>query len=153
MESKFWTRISIVVHPNLKEKDEWGGFKVNHYHYHVIKEYRYPSWIVKKHDRFFQYIQALVQCRFPKNYVSFHYCGYIPETREKLQSKRRSKISSAQAQVTKVKNAIELLKTECAGTLFADYTKHPLYPKLKDKLLEKEFKLQQAVMEPVEEVI
>ena len=153
MKSEFWAYIFIAVHPFEKEKDEWGNLNTNHYHYHVIKEYRYPRWIIKKHERFFQYVQALVQCRFPKHYVSFHYCGYIPETNEKLQSKRIRKISSAQAQVTKVKNAIEILKTECKGTLFADYTKHPLYPRLKYKLKEKELKLQQAIMKPVEEII
>jgi len=153
MKSKFWAYIFIAVHPFKIEKDEWGNYNINHYHYHVIREYRYPQWIAKKYDRYFQYVQALVQCRFPKHYVSFHYCGYIPETREKLQSKRRSKISSAQAQVTKVKNAIEILKKECEGTLFDDYTKHPLYPRLKEKLQEKEFKLQQAVMDPIEEII
>ena len=56
------------------------------------------------------------------------------------------KISSAQAQVTKYQNKIELLKQHLSGTLFSDYTQHPVYPKLKSKLEENKFKLQQAVM-------
>lgn len=151
--SKIWGQVTIAVHPNLKEKDENGCFKVNHYHKHVILQYDYPKWIIDKHKWFFRWTLALVQSRFPKYQVSEYYCGYFPETKEKLQSKRQQAISSAKAQVTKYENKIKLLKSYSAGTLFTDHTKHPLYPQLKSKLEENKFKLQQAVLQAVEETI
>lgn len=153
MEEQIWAIVSIVVHHNIKERDENGRFKTNHYHWHVIKKWDYPKWIIDKHRWFFVWVQALVQSRFPKYYVSFHYCGYFPETMEKMASKRRTAISSAQAQVTKYQNKIDLLKEFCAGTLFNDYTQEPEYKRLKCKLDEKKFKLEQAIMANVEETV
>lgn len=152
-KQQLWAQVQIVVHPNKKEKDENGTCKTNHYNWHTIRRYNYPKWIIDKHRWFFQWVQALVQCRFPKHHVSYNYCGYYPETKEKLMSKRQQAISSAKAQITKYENKIEQVKQYCSGTLFSDYTKHPVYPKLKSKLEENKFKLEQAVMAAVNETI
>lgn len=153
MKQENWVYYYIAVHPNKKELDEDGRWKVNHFHSHLIKGWRYPQWIVRRHSRFFNWVLALVQVRFPQHYVTSHYCAYLPDTKERLTSKRRMNISSAKAQVTRYQNKIELLKQHCAGTLFQDYTQHPVYPKLKSKLEEKKFKLNQAVMAEIEETV
>lgn len=152
-ENQYWVIYSIAVHPFLKQRDENGKWKDNHYHKHVLRKWDYPAWIIKKHQWFFNWVLALYQVRFPKYRVTNYYYGYIHETKEKLQSKRRLKISSAQAQVTKYQNKIELLKQHLSGTLFSDYTQHPIYPRLKHKLEENKHKLQQAIMDNVEETI
>ena len=151
--STIWARVAIVVHPNKKVKDEIGAFKVNYYEYHVIKQWDYPKWIIDKHRWFFTWVQALIQCRFPKHYVSYHHGGYYPETKERLGSKRLSAISAAKAQVTKVENAIAEFIEEKSKTIWSDYENDPIYKKLLCKLDDKKFKLQQAVMQEVEETI
>lgn len=153
MKKELWAYVYVSVHPMLSSKDENGSYRTNHYHSHEIRGWRYPKWIIDKHRWFFRWVQALVQARFPKHRVSFHYCGYYPETREAMQSKRQRAISSAKSQVTRYENKINLLKEHCAGTLFQDYTQHPVYPKLKSKLEENKFKLNQAIMAEIEETV
>lgn len=153
MKQEYWVHYSIKVHPNKKEVDEYGRWQPNHYHSHVLRSWHYPQWIVKKHDHFFHWVVAIYQVRFPKHHINTRYCAYIPETREMLTSKRQRSIFAAKAQLTKYENKIKLLQEYCAGTLFDDYTQHPIYPRLKSKLEEKKFNLNQAVMAAIEETI
>jgi hypothetical protein len=148
-----FAQIRIVVHPNKSEKDENGRFKTNHYHFHTIRKYNYPKWIVDKHGWFFQWVQALVQCRFPKHHVGFQYCGYFPDTNEKTLSRRKMAISAAQGQITKVNNQMELIREYSRKSLFQDYTELPEYVRLQTKLEEKKFKLQELLLVPIEETI
>ena len=148
--ANLWARVSIVVHPNKRIRDENGKLRVNNYEWHTIKQWDYPKWIIDKHTWFFKWVMALVQCRFPKHYVSYHYGGYYPETKERLGSKRLSAIAAAKAQVTKVENAIAEFIEEKSKTIGSDYENDPIYKKLLCKLDDKKFKLQQAVMQEVE---
>lgn len=153
MKKDWWARISIAVHPNKNVRDENGRWKVDHYNWHVIRSWELPAWITDKHRWYFQYVMALVQVRFKDHYVTYRYAGFIPETREKLNSHRRRKIASARAQVTKVEKAIEIYEKNKKNSLFNNYMEDPVYKKLKQKLEEKEFKLQQAILLDVEETI
>ncbi len=153
MKRNTWVYFTILVHPNKKEMDEYGRYQPNHYHKHLLRSWRYPQWIIKKHDHFFHWVVALYQVRFPKHYIGTRYCAYIPETNEVLASKRQRSISAAKAQVTRYENKIKLLTEHLSGTLFSDPTQHPLYPKFQAKLEEKKFKLNQAVMADIEETI
>lgn len=96
---------------------------------------------------------ALAQVRFPQHYIHNGYYAYFPDTKEKLASKRQLAISAAKSQLTRYQNKIELLKQHCAGTLFSDYTQHPVYAHLKAKLEEKKLKLELAVKAKIEEVV
>lgn len=148
-----WARVSIVVHPNKNELDENGKLKVDHYNWHTVRKWDYPKWIIDKHTWFFRWVMSLVQCRFPKHNISYHYCGYYPDTMERLGSKLLQGISAAKGQVTKIENAIADFKTEKGKTLWNDYENDPVYRKLLAKLEEKQFKLQQAVMQNIEETL
>jgi hypothetical protein len=152
-KAEIWAQVSIVVHPFRKEKDENGRGKVNHYHWHVIKEWEYPKWIIDKHRWFFTFVMALVQTRFKAYSLSFRYCGFYPDTRESIISKRQRSISAAKAQVTKYENKMNILENLCKGTLFSDYKDHPLYPRLKFKIEENKLKFEQEIMSDVEERI
>lgn len=151
MKQKLWAVVRISVHPFRKDRDENGNFRVNHYHWHVIKEWHFPKWIINKHQRFFTYVQALVQSRFKFHYVSYSYSGYYPETNELMTSKRQLAISAAKAQVTKIENAISEYKVRRSQTLFSNYTEDPILSRLIEKLEQKKFNLQQAIMMDIEE--
>lgn len=151
--SELWAQVSIVVHPNKSMRNENGCLVADHYSWHTLKKWNYPKWIIDKHGWFFRWVQSVAQCRFPKHYISFRYCGYFPETMERLGSKRLSSIAAAKAQVTKVENAIEAFKEEKSKTLWNDFENDPIYKQLLCKLEDKKFKLEQAVMAPVEETI
>lgn len=151
--SDLWARVSIVVHPNKMIRDENGSLRVDYYNWHILKKWDYPKWIIDKHRWFFRWVMSLAQCRFPKHYISYCYCGYYPETMERLGSKRLSSIAAAKAQVTKVENAIAGFVAEKSKTLWSDYENDPIYKQLRCKLEDKKFKLEQAVMAPIEETI
>jgi len=150
---KLWAQISIRVHPNKKEVDEDGCRQTNHYHWHILKEWNYPRWIIKKHDDFFVWVMCIYQVRFKNYKVDKTYCGYYPETMERLGSKRLSSISAAKAQITKVENVIAEFKAEKGKTLWNDFENDPIYKKLLCKLEDKKFKLEQAVMQNIEETV
>lgn len=150
---KLWAQIIIRVHPNKKQLSEDGSFQTNHYHWHVLKQWNYPRWIVNKHERFFWWVMCVYQARFKNYRINKTYCGYYPDTKERLGSKRLSAIAAAKAQVTKVENAIAEFKEEKSKTLWSDFENDPIYKKLLCKLDDKKFKLQQAVMQEVEETI
>jgi hypothetical protein len=153
MEKQLWAKVSIAVHPNKKELDEYGNWRINHYHWHVIKEWHYPKWIVDRHRRFFKWVLALVQSRFPKHSVEYRYAGYYPETKERLCSKRQQSISAAKAQITKVENIIRDYEAEKNKSLWSDLNSDPIHKKLIEKLEQKKFNLQQAIMMEIEETI
>ena len=153
MTEQLWAKVYICVHPNKKVIDDKGCWTINHFSSHVIKTWDYPKWIIDKHRRLFIFAHALIQVRFKNHYVDFHYAGYYPESRERMSSKRRSAISSAQAQVTKIKNVICEYEDEKNKTLWNDLSKDEIYQKLKQKLELKEYKLQQAIIMDVEDVV
>lgn len=153
MKEQLWAKVWISVHPNKKVIDDKGCWKVNHYSSHVVKSYDYPKWIIDKHRQFFTYIHALIQTRFKNHYVDYNYAGYYPETRERLSSKRRSAISAAQAQVTKIKNVVSEYEAEKNKTLWSDLSTDQVYHRLLNKLEQKKQNLQQAIMMQIEEVI
>ena len=153
MEKQLWAIVRISVHPNRNKLDERGNWRANHYHWHVIKEWNYPKWIIDRHRRFFTWVQALVQVRFPGHNVSFSYAGYYPETRERLASKRQMAISAAKAQVTRIENALRDYEAEKSTSLWSDLAADPLHRKLTVKLEQKKYNLQQAVMMAVEETV
>ena len=148
-----WAQISIRVHPNKKQLDEYGCFKKNHFHSHILKEWNYPRWIIMKHQSFFWWVMCSYQVRFKNYKVEKTYCGYYPETKERLNSKRQSSISAAKAQVTKVQNVMAAFKEEKSKTLWNDYENDPIYKRLIEKLEEKKFKFEQAIMAPIEETL
>lgn len=150
---RLWAVVTIVVHPNLKSRDNNGRFEVNHYNKHVLKKWDFPKWIIDKHQWYFNWVLHLYSARFKMYSVDKIYCGYFYETKEKLNSKRQQKISQAQGQVTKYQNKINALKQYCSGTLFNDYTKHPVFPQLNSKLIENRKKLEDAIMESVNESV
>jgi len=150
---QLWAQIIIRVHPNEKRMTQDGCYQTNHYHWHVLKEWNYPRWIIKKHDRFFSWVRCIYQVRFKNYRVDSTYCGYYPETKERLNSKRLNSISAAKAQITKVENAIAVFKEEKGKTLWNDYENDPIYKKLLCKLDEKKFKHEQAVMQNIEDTI
>jgi len=148
-----WMQITIRVHPNTKEVDEWGNPQKNHYHYHILKSWEYPKWIIMKHAKFFWWVMCMYQVRFKYYGINKTYCGYYPDTKERMGSKRLNAISAAKAQVTKVENAIAYFIEEQSKSLFSDYENEPVYKNLLCKLEEKKFKLEQAVMQQIEETI
>lgn len=150
---ELWAQVTIAVHPHKKGAPKNGFYPTNYHHWHVIKCWEFPRWIIDRHGWFFRYVLALVQSRFPKHNVSFRYCGYWPQTRESMNSQRQRKISAAKAQVTKVERAIDQFVQERRKTLFYEYKSDPIYKKLQHKLEEKKFNLQQVVLEPIEETI
>lgn len=151
--SQLWACIKIEVHPNTKELDDYGSWRSNYRHGHLIRRWDYPKWIIDRHSWYFNWVLALVQCRFPKHYIGRVYCGYYPETQEKLSSKRQHEISEAQGQITKIKNVLKHYQEEKQKTLFSDLSNDPIYRKLQEKLEMKEFNLQQAIMMPIEETL
>lgn len=153
MKDELWAVVKICVYPHQKGMDEYGNRKVNHYHWHVVREWHYPKWIINKHRPFFTWVLALYQARFKFHYVAERYCGYYPQTKELMQSKRQLSISSAKAQVTKIENLIMEYETEKSKTLWNDLTNDLVYQKLKNKLQEKKSKLQEAVQMAIEETI
>lgn len=153
MKTELWAIVRICVHPNQKKVDELGKWKVNHYHWHILREWHYPKWIINRHRPFFTWVHALYQVRFKNHKVTFRYCGYYPETREMMTSKRQLSISSAKAQVTKIENLIRMYEAEKAKTLFSDMTNDEVYQKLCRKLQEKKSRLQEAVQMAIEETI
>jgi len=153
MEKELWAVVRICVHPNQKKVDELGNWKVNHYHWHVVREWHYPKWIINRHRPFFTWVHALYQVRFKFHHVTFRYCGYYPDTKEIMSSKRQLAISAAKAQVTKIENVISDYEARISQTLFQNYSDDPIHKKLLEKLEQKKFNLQQAVMMAVEETI
>jgi len=153
MEKQLWAIVRISVHPNRNRMDERGNWRVNYYHWHVIKEWNYPKWIVDRHGKFFTWVKALVQVRFPNHYITYSYAGYYPETREKLASKRQLTISAAKSQVTKIENALRHYEFEKSKSLWSDLGADPIHQKLLEKLEQKKFNLQQTIMMAVEETI
>lgn len=153
MKKELWAHISIAVHPQKKGQPKNGFYPTNYHHWHVIKSWEYPRWIIDRHGWFFRYVLALVQSRFPKHNVSFRYSGFYPQTREKMNSQRQQKIGAAKAQVTKVETAIDQFISERSKTLFYDYESDPIYRKLQHKLEEKKFNLQQAILTPIDEIL
>lgn len=153
MLKQLWAKVSIAVHPNKNELDEYGNWRVNHYHWHIIKEWHYPKWIVDRHRRFFMWVVALVQVRYPGHYVQYRYAGYFPDTKELLTSKRQRSISAAKAQLTKIENIIREYEIEKSKTLFRDLSKDQIYTSLTAKLEQKKLNLHQAIVMEIQETI
>jgi Zn-finger protein len=153
MTSNLWAQVWISVHPNKNELDEKGCWKCNFYHSHLIRKWNYPKWIIDRHKSFFTWVQALVQSRFRGHYVQFCYCGYYPETKERMASRRQREISSAKAQVTRIENLISEYKKEKSKTLWQDPSSDAIYQKLILKLAEKKRNMKLAEEMPVEETI
>lgn len=145
-QEPFWAIVSICVHPNRKHINESGNYETNHYHWHTLRQWDYPKWIIDRHRKFFVWVQAIYQVRFPNNYISFRYYGYKKAGEDSDRQKIAREIAAAKAQVTKVENAIKEYQAERSATLFSDLSTDEIYLKLTCKLEQKKFLLQQAVL-------
>jgi len=146
-KGKRWFYYTITVHPNqkLNEPDQYGNFiHVNHYHHHVLKVLNYPDSIIERRQWYLRYLVAKFQVRFPKHKINLTLCPYYPEDSDPVLFKKRQ-ISAAQAQITRVLNLINERRKELSTQLFKDELNDPFLMKCREKLYEKQYKLQQLI--------
>jgi hypothetical protein len=150
MSGEHWMRHRICVHPfrKLDQPDHNGhNLKTVYDHWHCVKTFDYPSRITKKWAWYIDYWLARTKVRFPRNYVSHRTCGYFPEDEADAEGIKKRQRSSAQAQITKVLNVMEMRRKELSTQLFQDELTDPIMKKARAKLEEKKFKLQQLLID------
>lgn len=133
-------KISFVVHPNIKCSESVTGEKTNNFHKHVVKVLDYPKDVIMRRNWYITYWRAKVQVRFPRHYVAQHVYGYYYPEDDEATIKNRQ-ISSAKAQITKIKRLVDERKKELSKGLFQDFETDPYILKCTSKLEEKELKL------------
>jgi len=150
MSGEHWLRHSIVIHPFIKldiPDDNGHSLKINHYHWHTIKVFDYPSRITKKWAWYIDYWMAKMKVRYPHHYISRHTCGYFPEAEADSETHKKRQISAAKAQVSKVLNIMEIRRKELSTQLYQDETNDPVMILARRKLEEKKFKLSQLIID------
>jgi hypothetical protein len=116
-----WLKHSICIHPfkKIQTTDDNGhSIKVNHFHWHTIKEFDYPSWITKKWAWYINFWKAKMQVRFPTYYITHRVYGYWPEADADFETQKKRQISAAKGQVSKVLSIMEERRKLLSTQLF-----------------------------------
>lgn len=142
---KHWLRYSICIHPFRKQENR--SLQTVHDHWHVLKVFDYPSEIIYRWDWYVKFCTAKLQVRFPRHHISLRVCGYWPDAEPDSETLKKRQISAARAQVTKVQNIIRMRRNELSKELFQDETNDPVMIKARRKLDEKQFKLNQLIVD------
>lgn len=149
-KGKQWFQYRIVVHPNkrLEKPDQYGlMIQPNHYHSHSLKVFNFPSEVFHRRPWFIRYWIAKMQVRFPMHKVTPWLYPHFPDENPDEETQKKRQISAAKAQVTKVENIIRMRRDELSKELFNDETNDPVMIKARGKLAEKQFKLNQLLID------
>jgi hypothetical protein len=146
IDTDIWIRTTLVVHPNRKivEPVNEHYLETDYRHYHALKVFDLPAWLWWKWSWYINYYRAIMQVRFPMNYISTHQTSYSKST-PAPEHLLKKEIASSKAQVSRVKNLIRRRERELSEDLFG-HEHDAILEHLHVKLEEKEIKLKNKIM-------